>query len=73
MAYANTEYTHTDVRPFFARPFIAFGKLMSSIAEANTLAQAANRIVEMSDEELEAKGMTRDEAIRTVFAKQGHI
>ncbi|MBU2994311.1 hypothetical protein Q4555_06950 [Octadecabacter sp. 1_MG-2023] len=68
MAYANTTINTPNGRPFLARPFVAIGNALSTLAEAVSMAQAATRVAEMSDRELEEAGMDRAEAIEAVFS-----
>ena len=67
MAYTISNDTASNIRHTLARPFVALSNLMDGVAEANSMAQAAKRIPEMSDDGLAAKGMTRAEAIHRVF------
>lgn len=69
MAYANTHIEHSNIRQVLARPFVALGAFMTLLADSAALAQGATQIVEMSDEALEAKGMTRADAIQELFAE----
>ncbi len=67
MAYADTHFSTSSLFHSLARPFLAVSNLMDLVAQASAKADAANRIVEMSDEKLAAKGLTRSEAIRNLF------
>ncbi|MCF2904880.1 hypothetical protein L0666_07765 [Octadecabacter sp. CECT 8868] len=68
MAYANTTINTPNDRSVLARPFVAIGKAFSNLAEAVSMAQAAARVAEMSDRQLEEAGIDRAEAIEAVFS-----
>lgn len=67
MAYADTHFSTSNFLHGLARPFLALSSMMDLVAQASAKADAANRLVEMSDEKLAAKGLTRSEAIRKLF------
>jgi hypothetical protein len=69
MAYAEPRFFASNILHILARPFVALDNVISSVAEARLMADAANRIYEMSDEKLAAKGLTRSEAIQMLFSK----
>lgn len=69
MAYADTQVAPFNIRHMFAHPFVAIGNFMRRFAEAKAMAQAANRVFEMSDDQLAAQGLTKAEAIDALFAK----
>lgn len=73
MAYASTDHASHDLRHTLARPFVALGKMLIALTEASTMAKQANRIAEMSDETLAAKGTTRKAEIARVFAAYSHV
>lgn len=73
MAYADTYYTVSSSLRVVARPFVAFGNFMVRLSEASSMAQAANKILELSDEDLAAQGLTRNEAVQRVFAKYAYL
>lgn len=50
-----------------AAPFIAFGRLMVMIAEANPRMRELDRLNQITDEELEAKGLTRASEIQRIL------
>lgn len=60
---SNTEVL-TELGYALLAPFRAFGAAMIKMAENNPRVRALNAITEMTDEELAAKGLTRDQAIR---------
>lgn len=67
MAYADTHLSIPGLRHSLARPFVALGNMLDMVAQASVKAEAAGRILDMSDESLAEKGLTRDEAIRKLF------
>lgn len=48
-------------------PFRAVGRFMIMLAEASPQMRALSRLSEVSDEELKAKGLTRDGEIRRIL------
>jgi hypothetical protein len=56
-----------DVLRLLAAPFVAFGNLMISIAEANTRVKKFEYFNSMSDAELAERGMKREDIVRHVF------
>lgn len=48
-------------------PFRAIGRFMVMLAEASPQMRALSRLSEISDEELAAKGLTRDGEIRRIL------
>ncbi|MEP5152328.1 hypothetical protein [Planktotalea sp.] len=70
MAYANIEHGASNLRQLISAPFVALNNLMDSLANANAMAHDAEQLVDMSDAQLAAKGLTRAEAIEAVFAKR---
>ena len=73
MAYASTHHVSNDLRHTLTRPFVAIGNMLVALAKANRMAQEADRISEMSDATLAAKGLTREQAIAHIFRAHGHI
>ncbi len=73
MAYASTHASSSNLLETLARPFVAVGNFLAAITEANSMAQEANRIANMSDEALEAQGLTREQAIQKMFAPYAHL
>lgn len=68
MAYANTHFADTNVRQKLTRPFTAISSFMGLFSESLSMAHDAHRVANMSDAALKAKGITRAEAIETVFS-----
>lgn len=68
MAYANTAVNGSNFRTILTAPFVALSKLMDSLAVACAMAEDANRLMETSGAELTAKGLTREDAIQSVFS-----
>ena len=52
------------IRELVLAPFRAIGRGFEFLIENNHRAQALNALCEMSDEELAAKGTTREEAVQ---------
>ncbi len=73
MAHVSTALAPANLLETLARPFIALGNTLTKVAEANSMAQEANRIAEMSDEALAAQGVTREQAIQDIFKAYAHI
>lgn len=48
-------------------PFRAMGRLLIAMAEASPQMRALNRLSQLSDQELAAKGLTRDGEIRRIL------
>mgnify|MGYP000888591753 CR=1 FL=1 len=48
-------------------PFRAAGRLLIAMAEASPQMRALNRLSQLSDQELAAKGLTRDGEIRRIL------
>ena len=48
-------------------PFRAIGRFMIALAEASPQMRALNRLSQMSDAELSAKGLTRDGEVRRIL------
>lgn len=48
-------------------PFRAIGRFMIMLAEASPQMRALSRLSEISDEELAAKGLTRDGEVRRIL------
>lgn len=60
--------TQVSVLGLLAAPFIALGNALVAIGEVNAAHRAAEYYLDMSDEELAARGMTREGQIRKAFA-----
>ena len=73
MTFITAQETSVGILTMLTRPFVAFGKSLVRIAETSALAQAANELAEMSDSELAAKGLTREQAIEKLFANYPHL
>lgn len=50
------------------KPFAAFGAFMIKLAEANHRVQRVRALQDMSDAQLAAKGIKREDIVRTVYA-----
>ncbi|AKS46733.1 hypothetical protein SAMN05444287_1856 [Octadecabacter temperatus] len=73
MAYTSTHQVSEGLLNILARPFVAIGNMLVALAEASTMAQEAKRVADMSDADLEAAGLTREQAIAEVFGAQAHL
>ena len=56
-----------------AAPFLAFGRILMKIAEANSRFEQVQRLQSLSDEDLAARGLTRDGIVRHVFRDRMYI
>lgn len=66
MALSATE--HHSVSGFsLASPFLAFGRAIMRIAENHPRAKQIEALNNTSDEELAARGITREDAFRHIF------
>jgi hypothetical protein len=50
-----------------AAPFVWFGIVMVNLAEASPRMKAINQLNAISDEDLAARGKTREEEVRRIF------
>lgn len=57
-----------DIVKLIATPFKAVWRFLVRLAESDSRIQAVNRLNAMSDADLSAKGLTRDEEVRRIFA-----
>ncbi len=68
---ANIASVHTKTTGFSAAsllaPFRAVGRFMIMLAEASPQMRALNRLSQISDEELSAKGLTREGEVRRIL------
>ncbi|GAA6164157.1 hypothetical protein NBRC116590_18610 [Pelagimonas sp. KU-00592-HH] len=58
---------HNSILRVLAAPFVAVGNFLIAIGEANSRAEKANRLQQMSDAELAARGIKREDIVRHVF------
>jgi uncharacterized protein YjiS (DUF1127 family) len=58
---------HNSILQVLAAPFVAIGKVLIAIGEANSRAQQVQRLQDMSDAELAALGIKREEIAHHVF------
>lgn len=58
----------TSLLRILATPFSAFGRFLVFAAENSTRMQTIERLNAMTDEQLAAKGLTRETIVRHVFA-----
>lgn len=67
MAYADTVFSPRSLAHAFALPFIGLSSLMHRMSDAAAQAKAAQRILDMSDQDLAKQGQTRAQAIQAIF------
>lgn len=72
MAHYDIHYAGQNVRQFVARPFVAISNMLVRFGAATSMAHAAERVALMSDCQLEARGVTRAEAIEQVFIQHNY-
>lgn len=70
---ANPDKPRLRLGAVLAAPFVAVGNFLIAIAEAGPQIRAIERLNRMSDEELAARGLTRDGEIRRIFGVNGAI
>ncbi|MGJ8687660.1 MAG: hypothetical protein ACSHWQ_09280 [Spongiibacteraceae bacterium] len=73
MAYVGIHNTGLNFRQFVAQTFVTVGDVLVRLAEANSMAQAADRVAQMSDCQLASEGLTRAAAIKKVFVKYNYL
>ncbi|SIS85265.1 hypothetical protein [Paracoccus saliphilus] len=56
-----------------AAPFTAFGRFLIMVAEANPKMRQLEQLNRVSDEDLAAKGLTRDGEIRRIMGVNSYI
>ena len=62
-----------SVLRILATPFVAFGKAIMAISESNAQVRRARFLMDLSDTELAARGLKRDEIIQHVFSARAGI
>lgn len=68
MAHFSTSApAHHSILRVLAAPFMAIGNFLIAIGEAQSRAEQVKRLHDMSDAELAANGITRDEIVHHVF------
>ena len=77
MAYAAQHTTASAsekaVLAILAAPFVAFGRVMIALGEANSRSQKVQRRMAMSDADLAERGLTRDKIVHHVFSDVCYI
>lgn len=58
---------HHSILRVLAAPFVAIGNVLIAIGEANSRSQQVQRLHDMDDAELAARGIKRDEIAHHVF------
>lgn len=66
MAFLSASHAH-DSAPFLTRFFGAIGNALVAIGEANPRMRRIEALQRLSDAELAAKGLRRDDIVRHVF------
>lgn len=56
-----------------AAPFVAIGRFMVLLAEANPKMRELNRLSQFTDEELVSKGLTREAEIRRIMGVNAYL
>ena len=64
---------HHSLRDMIAAPFHAVLSFLTLLAQANSRIEAVERLNRLSDEELAARGTTREEQIRRIFGVRAAI
>jgi uncharacterized protein YjiS (DUF1127 family) len=74
MALTATHTTaHHSLGYILAAPFRVIGNALIAIMESNSRVQYVDRLNAMTDEQLEAKGLKRDEIVQHVFRDYMHL
>lgn len=68
MAYADSVFSPRSLAHALALPFVGLSSLMHRMSHAAAQAKAAQRILDMSDQDLAKQGKTRAQAIQAVFS-----
>ncbi|EIE49839.1 leucyl-tRNA synthetase [Salipiger aestuarii] len=66
MAFLTASHAHHDA-PLLTRFFRAIGSALIAIAESNPRLRRVKALQRLSDEQLAAKGLRRDDIVRYVF------
>lgn len=72
MAYYDIHYTGQSARQFVAQPFVTIISVLDRFGAATSMAHAAERVALMSNCQLEARGVTRAEAIERAFIQHNY-
>lgn len=73
MAYINTAKPTLSLGGILARPFVAVWNFMIMVAEAHPKMDAINKLNRLSDDQLAARGTSREAEIRRIFAGQFYL
>lgn len=73
MALTATHTAHHSLGHILAAPFRVIGNGLIAIMESNSRVQYVDRLNAMTDEQLEAKGIKRDEIVQHVFRDHMHL
>ena len=71
MALTNTVQSATHIS--FSAPFAAFGRAVVRMAERHPCMRQIEKLNNTSDEELAARGLTRDDVVRHIFRERFYI
>lgn len=66
MAFLSASHTH-DNAPILSRLFGALGNFIVAVGEANPRLRRVEALQRLSDEQLAAKGLRREDIVRHVF------
>lgn len=61
---------NTSILQVLAKPFVAFGNALVALAEANPRYRRLEALSKLTDAELAAKGLKREDIVRHVFPEQ---
>ena len=73
MAYLTATKPASSLPSLIARPFVGLWNFMIFIAEAHPKMNAVNKLSEMTDEQLAARGTNRTDEVRRIFAGQFYL
>jgi uncharacterized protein YjiS (DUF1127 family) len=71
MAFITTAKSEFSLAATLARPFRGVWNFLVLVAEAHPRMEAVNKLNALSDADLEARGTTRSDEVRRIFA--GHL
>lgn len=73
MAYITATKPTQSLAGLAARPFIAFWEVLIRMAEAHPKMGAVGALNAQTDEQLAARGTTREQEVRRIFAGQFYL
>ncbi|MEP2715712.1 hypothetical protein [Pseudophaeobacter sp.] len=68
-------YTPTtlNILSLLAKPFVALGNGLIKLAESNSRYQTLNKLMALSDAELEERGLKRDQLVHRVYSDSYYL